>query len=80
MRNAPAASQQLAESLTSLDWASQQMYAHLSTIFLAIEKVSTTEPNLAASLARLGAYVTEAAVADLDAVGISLDRTMKEVH
>lgn len=70
----------LAESLTGLDWTSQRMYEHLSTIFLAIEKVSATEPALAAALARVGAHITEASVEELDSIGISLDRTIREVH
>jgi hypothetical protein len=70
----------LAETLTNLDWASQQMYAHLTTIFLAIEKISEKEPALAAGLARVGAHITETAIGELDSLGISIDRTMKEMH
>lgn len=80
MRKATANAQDLSQHLATLDWTSQRMYEHLTTIFLAIEKFSEKEPALAAGLARVGAHITETAIGELDTVGVYLDSVAKVGH
>lgn len=72
--------QRLKDQISNLDFITQAHYEHLSTIFYAIEKMAPLDPNLTAALAKVGHYVADALSDELDALGVHMDHTSKEVH